>query len=80
MAWITGSFRGKALAALVVTIAAITAGAEARVGVTSAAEGDPLGVELILTKEFLNNKAEAFVRLKRSLAEASAEGGVRIEW
>ena len=43
MAWITGSFRGKALAALVVTIAAITAGAEARVGVTSAAEGDPLG-------------------------------------
>ena len=43
MAWITGSFRGKALAALVVTIATITAGAEARVGVTSAAEGDPLG-------------------------------------
>ena len=43
-------------------------------------EGDPLGVEVILTREFLEGHAQAFVRLKKSLAESAVEAGITIPW
>lgn len=40
----------------------------------------PLGIELILTRDFLDGHAEAFARLKKILAESSIEAGVAIPW
>ena len=40
--------------------------------------GEPLGVELVLTKEFLGG--EAFLRLARSIEESRLEAGVRLQW
>ncbi len=42
--------------------------------------GEPLGVELIFTRDFWKGNAQAFVRLKKSLAESAVEGGVTIPW
>lgn len=43
-------------------------------------KGDPVGVEVVLTKEFLEGNAQAFVRLKKTLSESAVEGGVTIPW
>ena len=43
-------------------------------------EGDPLGIEVILSKDFLKSHAQAFVRLKKTLAESAVETGVTIPW
>ncbi len=43
-------------------------------------EGKPLGVELVLTREFLKKDGLAFLRLMRSLGESRAEAGVRFKW
>lgn len=42
--------------------------------------GDPLGIEIILTHDFLKNHAQAFLRLKKSLRESAVEAGVTIPW
>ena len=43
-------------------------------------QGKSLGMELILTQEFLKGQGEAFLRLKKSLEESAVEGGLRIRW
>ncbi|MGH7198408.1 MAG: hypothetical protein ACREH5_06700 [Candidatus Omnitrophota bacterium] len=43
-------------------------------------EEKPLGVELILTKEFLKKDGLAFLRLMRSLEESRVEAGMRFKW
>ena len=43
-------------------------------------EGKPLGVELVLTKEFLKKDGVAFLRLARSLEDSRVEAGVRFKW
>ncbi len=43
-------------------------------------KGEPLGVEAVLTREFLHGEAKAFVRLKKTLAESAIEAGVTIPW
>jgi len=42
--------------------------------------GRPLGLELVVSREFLKGRGEAFARLKRSLEELALEGGFRIRW
>lgn len=43
-------------------------------------DGEPLGVQLILTKRFLRLNADAFLKLKRTLRVSSLEAGIRIPW
>ncbi len=43
-------------------------------------DGRPLGLEILFSQEFLKGQGEAFVRLRRSLEETAAEGGVRFRW
>ena len=43
-------------------------------------KGVPLGMEVLLTKEFLNGQGEAFVRLKKTLQESALEAGVTLPW
>ncbi len=43
-------------------------------------QGEPLGVELILTKDFFGKDGQAFVRLAKSLEESRIEGGVSLKW
>lgn len=43
-------------------------------------EGEPLGVEVIVTREFLKGNGQAFARLRRSLEETVVEGGMRFKW
>lgn len=43
-------------------------------------DGRPLGVEVVLTREFWRDRGELFVRLRRALEETAVEGGVRIRW
>ena len=43
-------------------------------------EGRPLGLELILTKDFFKNDGQAFIRLQKSIAESRVEAGVRFRW
>jgi len=43
-------------------------------------EGKPLGVEVILTRDFLKGQGQAFMRLVKSLEETAVEGGVRFRW
>ncbi len=42
--------------------------------------GEPLGVEVILSRKFLKGSGEAFVRLRKSLEETALEGGFRFRW
>ena len=44
------------------------------------ASADPLGVEVVLTKDFLEGNAQAFVRLKKTLQENAVEAGITIPW
>ena len=43
-------------------------------------EGDPLGVELVLTKDLFDGNAQTFVRFRESLKETAVEAGVKIPW
>ncbi len=43
-------------------------------------DGEPLGLELILTQDMFNGNGQAFVRLQKSLEESSIEAGVRFVW
>jgi len=42
--------------------------------------GEPLGVEILFTKDFFKNNARLFVRLQKVLEETSAEAGVTLSW
>ena len=42
--------------------------------------GNPLGVEVILTKELFEENAQTFVRLRRSMEETAVEAGIKIPW
>lgn len=44
------------------------------------AEGKPLGLEVIFTRDFLKGQGQGFVRLVRSLEETAVEGGLRFRW
>lgn len=43
-------------------------------------QGEPLGVEVVFTREFWKGDAQAFVRLKKSLSESAVEAGVTLNW
>ncbi len=43
-------------------------------------KGEALGVEVTLTREFLEGHAEAFLRLKKTFQESAVYGGIRIPW
>ncbi len=43
-------------------------------------EGQPLGVELVLTQEIFGGDGGVFVRLRRDLASSAAEAGARVLW
>ncbi len=42
--------------------------------------GQPLGIELIFTKDIFGKDGQAFVRLQKSLEESRVEAGVRLKW
>lgn len=44
------------------------------------AQGDPLGIELILTKDIFQGDGQTFVKLQKSLEESSIEAGVSFRW
>lgn len=43
-------------------------------------EGDPLGIELVLTKDLFDGNAQTFVRFRESLKETAVEAGITIPW
>ncbi|MGH7889738.1 MAG: hypothetical protein ACRENF_04225 [Thermodesulfobacteriota bacterium] len=43
-------------------------------------EGDPLGIEVILTKDIFGKDGQAFVRLAKSVEESRIEAGVNFRW
>lgn len=43
-------------------------------------DGDSLGLEVTLTKEFFKGQPETFLRLRKTAAESALEGGIRIPW
>ncbi|MFH1800124.1 MAG: hypothetical protein ABH891_04665 [Candidatus Omnitrophota bacterium] len=43
-------------------------------------EGDPLGIELVLTKDLFDGNAQTFVRFRESLKETAVEAGLTIPW
>ena len=45
-----------------------------------AADGKPLGIEVLFSRPFLHRDGEAFVRLRKRLEETAVEGGVRLRW
>lgn len=42
--------------------------------------GEPLGLELVLTKDFFGGDLQTFIRFVRSLDESAIEGGVKAAW
>ena len=42
--------------------------------------GEPLGIELILTKDIFGKDGQAFMRLERSLEESGIEAGMKFRW
>ncbi|MFA5167641.1 MAG: hypothetical protein WC530_03830 [Candidatus Omnitrophota bacterium] len=43
-------------------------------------EGDPLGVEIVLTKDLFEGNVQTFVRFRESLKETAVEAGITIPW
>lgn len=43
-------------------------------------DGQPLGLEVIFTRQFFKGDGELFARLRRSAEETAVEGGVRVRW
>lgn len=46
----------------------------------TAQNGEPLGVELIFTKDLFAGNAQLFIRLKRRAQESAAEAGMTLRW
>jgi hypothetical protein len=46
----------------------------------TAINGEPLGVELILNKDFFSGNAQLFVRLEKTAQESAAEAGLTLKW
>ena len=42
--------------------------------------GEPLGLEVLLTRSFFRGDGELFARLRRSAEETAVEAGVRVRW
>lgn len=42
--------------------------------------GEPLGIELILTRDIFGKDGQAFMRLEKSLEESGVEAGMRFRW
>ncbi len=42
--------------------------------------GEPLGLELVLTKDFFGGDAKTFLRFARTADESAVEAGVKVEW
>lgn len=42
--------------------------------------GKPLGMELVLSRAFLEGQGEAFLRLRKAEEESRIEGGLRLRW
>jgi hypothetical protein len=58
---------------------ALTEDLEVAVNLTGK-QREPLGVEVILTKSFLDHHASAFVKLRKTLRASAVEAGVSIPW
>ena len=43
-------------------------------------EGDPIGLEVLFTQDFLKGDGEGFLRLRKSLEETAVEAGLRLKW
>ncbi len=43
-------------------------------------QGEPLGIELVLTKDIFGKDGQAFMRLERFLEESGVEAGMRFRW
>ena len=43
-------------------------------------EKDPLGVEVVLTKDLFEGNAQTFVRFRESMKETALEAGIKIPW
>ncbi len=43
-------------------------------------EGEPLGLELVLTKDIFNGDGRAFLSFSKSLEGSVIEAGVRFRW
>lgn len=46
----------------------------------TARDGEPLGTEVIFTRDFFGKDARFFLRLKKNLSESAAEAGVALTW
>lgn len=46
----------------------------------TARDGEPLGTEIIFSKEFLKSGAQGFIRLRKTLRESAVEAGVTVPW
>jgi hypothetical protein len=58
-----------------------TLGKDSRIAASlKSREGDPLGIEVIFTKDFFGKDGRAFVRLRRSVEESAAEAGLHFKW
>ena len=45
-----------------------------------AKNGAPLGIELVLTRDFFGKDGEVFVRLARTLEDTRLEAGTQFRW
>ena len=43
-------------------------------------EGQPIGLALVLTKDFLGSDGQAFIRAQKSFDESRLEAGVKLKW
>ena len=43
-------------------------------------EKDPLGVEVVLTKNLFDGNTQTFVRFRESMKETALEAGIKIPW
>jgi len=46
----------------------------------TAQNGEPLGAELVFTKDFFSGNAQLFLRLKQRAQESAAEAGLTLKW
>jgi len=46
----------------------------------TAQNGEPLGAELIISKEFFSGNAQLFLRLEKKAEESAAEAGISLKW
>lgn len=46
----------------------------------TAQSGEPLGIELVFTRDFFKGSAQLFVRLEKKAEESAAEAGMTLKW